>query len=187
MSAGPSGFRFRSLAGISVLALALLLFLAAGFWLKRLSIRPSERLPDLGPFPSFSARDNAGRFRTASDLAGKIWVGDVLPPNCPSCTVRHLRMMDLQTSLSRARDVVLVTFVQDPSLMSSEKLVELAREFGAVNGRWIFLAGPVSLRPEEFVLVDGSGRVRARIAESSPAISSELLDAVGDLIRERRR
>jgi len=71
--------------------------------------------------------------------------------------------------------------------MKLEKLVELAREFGAAGGRWIFLAGSAPFGEEEFVLVDDSGSVRARVPESKPEISSEVLDGAGDLLRERRR
>jgi cytochrome oxidase Cu insertion factor (SCO1/SenC/PrrC family) len=172
---------------VAILAFVLLLFLVAGSWLRHLAIRPPEKLPDLGAFPRFSARDAAGRPWTNANLTGKIWVADALPPQCASCAVRNLRMTDLQTSLSRARGVALVTFVEDPSLASPEKLIDLAREFGAADGRWIFLAGSVPIDDKEFLLVDDSGRVRARVPESRPAISSEVLDGVGDLIRERRR
>jgi hypothetical protein len=140
----------------------------------------------MGPVAAFSARDAAGRAWTGVDLAGRIWIADVLPAGCASCAARGLRMTDLQTSLERARSVVLVTFVEDPALSSPEKLRELARAFGAREGKWTFLAGRAPFSDSRFALIDTSGRIRALLAESDPALASELLDGVGDLLRERR-
>ncbi len=179
-----SGFRFKSPAGAAILAGLLLLLFAAGAWLKSLATRPPERLPDLGPARAFIARDAAGRAWTAADLAGKIWIADAVTPGCGGCVVRNLRMTDLQTSFAKA-PVVLVTFVSDPALSSPGKLAELARTFGAVAGRWTFLSGAAPFPPGQFTVVDGRGRVRARVPESDAALSSRLLDAAGDLLRER--
>ncbi|HKB69519.1 MAG TPA: hypothetical protein VKH46_01660 [Thermoanaerobaculia bacterium] len=181
-----SPFRFRSPAGLAILAGVLLLLFAAGAWLKSLATRAPERLPDLGPAPAFSARDARGRPWTNADLAGKIWIADALTPECGGCLVRNLRMTDLQTSLSRAGDVALVTFVADPALSAASKLGELERTFGALPGRWTFVSGASPFPGTAFVVVDARGRVRARVADSEPALSSRLLDGVGDLLRERR-
>jgi cytochrome oxidase Cu insertion factor (SCO1/SenC/PrrC family) len=186
MSPPGPGFRFRSPAGVAILAGSLLLLFAAGAWLKSLATRSPESLPDLGPVPAFSARDAAGRAWTGRDLAGKIWIADALPAGCASCAVRGLRMTDLQTSLERARTVALVTFVEDPELSSREKLSELARAFGAREGKWTFLAGRAPFPDPRFALIDASGRVRALFSETDPALASELLDGAGDLLRERR-
>lgn len=175
--------RFRFVAAITTF---LLVFLVAGLWLKRLAVRPPETLPVLGVVPSFSARDAAGRVWSNADFAGAIWVADAMPPACPTCAARSLRMTDLQTSVSRAKGVRLVTFVSDPTLSSGEKLVELDRAFGAVSERWIFLAGPWPFPEDRFALVDAIGRLRGLYAESDPAIASALLDGIGDLLRERR-
>jgi len=177
-------FRFRSPAGVAILAGLLLMLFAAGAWLKRLATRPPERLPDLGPAPAFSARDAEGRVWTNAGLAGRIWIADALTPECGGCLVRNLRMTDLQTSMERA-PVFLVTFVVDPALSAPEKLRELDHTFGAAAGRWIFVAGPPPFPGDRFVLVDGSGRVRASAPESDPALPSRLLDGAGDLLRER--
>jgi hypothetical protein len=179
-----SPFRFRSPAGAAILAGFLLLLFAAGAWLKTLATRAPERLPDLGAAPAFSARDAGGRLWTNADLAGKVWVADALTPECGGCLVRNLRMTDLQTSFSRAGGVVLVTFVADPALSAPEKLRELERTFDALPGRWTFAAGATPFPGGAFTVVDGRGRVRARVPESDPALSSRLLDAAGDLLRE---
>ena len=185
--AGSTGFRLRSPAGVAIVAGMLLLVFAAGVWLKKLATRPPESLPDLGAIPEFSARDASGRTWTGRDLSGGAWVADALPAACGSCTVRSLRMTDLQTSLERARGVLLVTFVADPVLSPPAKLRELARAFGARAGRWVFLAGHAPFPDDRFALVDATGRLRGLYADSDPAVASALLDGVGDLLREKRR
>jgi cytochrome oxidase Cu insertion factor (SCO1/SenC/PrrC family) len=169
-----------------MLAGSLLLLFVAGAWLRGLATRSLETLPDMGPVPSFSARDADRRGWSARDFAGKVWIADALPAGCASCAVRSLRMTDLQASLDRARSVVLVTFVEDPALSSPEKLRELASAFGAREGRWIFIAGRAPFTESRFALIDPKGRLRALFSESDPAVASEILDAVGDLLRERR-
>jgi len=180
------GFRFRSALGAAILAGSLALLFSAGAWLKSLATRAPETLPDAGAVAAFSARDAGGRRWTAGDLAGKIWIADALPAGCGSCLARGLRMTDLQTSLERTPSVVLLTFVDDPALSSPEKLSELARSFGARAGRWTFAAGRSPFPEARFALVDARGRVRGLYSESDPALASEILDGVGDLLRERR-
>lgn len=164
----------------------LAVFLTAGLWLKRLAVRPPEALPVLGAVPAFVARDAAGRAWTPSDFSGTIWIADAMPAGCGSCAARSLRMTDLQTSVSRAKGVRLVTFVSDPALSSPDRLRELARAFGAAEGRWIFLAGLSPFPDDRFALMDATGRLRGLYAEADPAVASALLDGVGDLLRERR-
>lgn len=175
-------FRFVAVAGGFLVAL-----LAAGLWLERLAVRRPEVLPVLGAAPTFSARDAAGRTWTGADFSGTIWVADAIAPACGACAVRSLRMTDLQTSVARAKGVRLVTFVSDPSLSPPDKLRELARAFGAVEGRWMFLAGPSPFPEDRFALVDGAGGLRGLYAESDPAVASALLDGIGDLLRQGLR
>jgi hypothetical protein len=182
-----SGFRFRSPAGAAILVGMLLLLFAAGAWLRTLATRAPERLPDLGPAPLFSARDGRGRVWTNGDLAGRVWIADAVTPECGGCLVRNLRMTDLQTSFSRAADIALVTFVADPALSTPGKLREVETAFGALPGRWALVAGAPPFPGSIFAVVDGRGRVRARVPESDPALSSRLLDAAGDLLRESGR
>jgi len=179
------GFRFQSPAGAAILGGLLLLLFSAGFWLKRLAIRPAETLPDLGPVPAFTARDGRDRVWANADLAGRIWLADAVTPDCGGCLARHLRMSDLQTSLAKA-DVVLLTFVSDPKFQPAAKLEELSRAFGAEPGRWMFVSGIPPFPADRFVAVDGAGRLRESVADSDPALSSRLLDAAGDLLRAGR-
>lgn len=96
-------------------------------------------------------------------------------------------MADLQTSLEKARQVVLVSFVSDPDLTRPDALSEIAREYGARPGRWLFLRGAPTPPTDRLLVVDGAGQIRAAFDERDPDLSSEVLDAVGALIRESAR
>ena len=98
-----------------------------------------------------------------------------------------LKMADLQTSLEKARGVVLVSFVSDPALREPGRMSELAKEFGAKPGRWVFLSGDAASVPAgNVLLVDSAGETRAEFDVTGPDFSSEVLDSVGDLLREKR-
>jgi len=165
----------------------LVLLLAAGAWLRRISVRPVRTLPRLGQFPVFALSDASGGARRTADLRGSIWIAGSISPSCASCAVAALKMADLQTSFEKARGVLLVSFVSDPALEDPPRLSELSREFGAKPGRWIFLAGsPGSIPEGRVVVVDESGEIRGNFDVASAEFSSELLDSVGDLMREGR-
>jgi protein SCO1/2 len=187
VNAPASGFRLGSRAGVLALVGIAAGIGAAAFWLARLSVRPRAALPRLGAVPAFSLRDAEGRRVGNEDLAGRIWIAAFVPSGCRVCAVRLLRLADLQAATRRARSVRLVTFVTDPDLLRPGALAELAREYGAQPGRWLLLAGSPLPETDRFVVVDGEGRVRAEFREEDPALQSELLDAVGDLLREARR
>ncbi|MGH9442321.1 MAG: hypothetical protein ACRD16_08590 [Thermoanaerobaculia bacterium] len=166
-------------------AVFLILLVTAGIYLRRMSVRPVRVLPSTGTFSAFSLPDASGRMWRNADLRGSIWIASSLPSSCSSCAVTELKMADLQTSLEKAREVRLVSFVSDPALRDAPRLSELAREFGARPGKWIFLSGSGGSVPEgRALLIDTEGRIRGGFEVSSPEFSSDVLDAVGDLMRE---
>ena len=165
----------------------LALLVAAGIYLRGISARPARTLPRFGRFPAFALPDASGKVWRSADLRGSIWIASSFPPKCPACAVLALKMADLQASLRKARGVVLVSFVSDPALREPGRLSELAKEFGAKPGRWVFLSGdPASVSPGTVLLIDPDGETRAEFDVTGPDFSSELLDALGDLIREGR-
>jgi cytochrome oxidase Cu insertion factor (SCO1/SenC/PrrC family) len=172
-------------APIFIFALFLAAFIASGFWLRKMAVRPAVSRPRLGAIPSFSLPDSEGRTWSERDFAGGIWVVSSIPPDCAGCAARTLRMSDLQTAFERANSVRLATFVGDPKLQSPARLRELSREYGARAGRWTFLAGSIPIPGGTIVVADRSGQIRGRFDEASPALQSEILDSVGDLLREK--
>jgi len=165
----------------------LVLLAAAGVYLRGISVRPVRTLPRYGRFPEFALPDVSGKLWRGADLRGSIWLASSFPGKCSFCAVMALKMADLQASLEKARGVVLVSFVSDPALREAGRMPELAKEFGAKPGRWVFLAGdPASVPPGTVLLVDPAGETRAEFDVTGPDFSSEALDSVGDLIREGR-
>jgi cytochrome oxidase Cu insertion factor (SCO1/SenC/PrrC family) len=149
-----------------------------------MSVRPVHTLPRFGRFPEFSLPDTSGRLWSNSDLRGRIWIASSFPRGCSPCAVLILKMTDLQTSLEKAREVLLVSFVSDPPPGPPKPLPDLARELGARPGRWVFLSGGANLvSPGTALLVDDEGQTRAEFDSTGPDFSSEVLDAVGDLLR----
>ena len=153
-----------------------------------MSVRTVRTLPRFGRFPEVVLPDASGKVWRSADLRGSIWLASSFPRKCSFCTVLGLKMADLQTSLEKARGVVLVSFVSDPALREPGRISELAREFGARPGRWIFLSGDAgAVPPGTVLLIDADGETRAEFDVTGPAFSSEVLDAVGDLMREARK
>ncbi len=93
-------------------------------------------------------------------------------------------MADLQTSLERARGVLLVTFVGDPALGRPGALEEYAREYGARPGRWLLLTGAPAIAGDRYFVIDASGRIRGAFPAGDPVLSAEILGTVGALMRE---
>lgn len=166
----------------------LALLAAAGIYLRGISVRPVRTLPRFGRFPSFALQDASGKVWRGADLRGSIWLASSFPQKCSFCAVLALKMADLQTSLEKARGVVLVSFVSDPALREPGRMSELAKEFGAKPGRWVFLsADPASVPPGTVLLVDRAGETRAEFDVTGPDFFSEVLDSVGDVMREGRQ
>jgi len=150
-------------------------------------VRPVRTLPRFGTFPDFALPDATGRVWRKADLRGSIWIASSFPRKCSFCALLGLKTTDLQTSLEKARGIVLVSFVSDPALREPRRLSELARELGARPGRWVFLSGDAgAISPGTVLLIDGDGETRAEFDVTGPDFSSEVLDAVGDLIRNGR-
>ncbi len=138
----------------------------------------------MGAFPAFALPDASGRVWRNADLRGSIWIAGSFAASCADCATLALKMTDLQSSLERARGVVLVSFVSDPALRSPLRLAELAREFGARPGRWVLLSGPAAIPIGRVVLVDREGSIRGKFDAATPGFASDVLDAVGDVLRE---
>jgi len=179
-------FRLGSPAGVAILAACTALLIFAGLWLRGLARTQGPPPKSLGRLPEFSLRDCRGRSWTRNDLLGRVWVADFQPARCASCASRALRMTDLQAALAKASGVGLVTFVTDPDFLGPGPMAELRRTLLAEPGKWIFLAGSPLPPSGSFEVVDGFGRIRGSFPEGHPAVSSEVLDCVGALLREQR-
>lgn len=167
-----------------VSAVFLALLVAGGIYLRKLSVRPERTLPRLGAFPDFELPDASGKIWRKADLRGSIWIVSSFPPGCVDCATLGFRLADLQTSLEKARGVILVTFVSDPRLQNPGSLADLARQFGAQPDRWVFLSGSVAIPSARVVVIDRDSEIRGVDDPARLDFSSEVLDGVGDLLRE---
>lgn len=108
----------------------------------RMAASRLQHLPIYGVVPDFSLIERSGRQVKKADLQGQIWIANFIFTNCPDqCPLMTSQMAELQTALSRARDIRLVSFTVDPERDTPEVLSEYAKYFGADRDRWLFLTG----------------------------------------------
>lgn len=162
----------------------------AALWLARPSgsahgdDAPSDgaRLPILFDAPPFELIDQRGRTVTNADFAGAPFVATLFFTECTGpCPMMIGRMNELQSAIADPR-VRLVSISVNPTQDTPQVLSDYAARVGAEAGRWFLLTSegersiavalafrlavqPASaerpiLHAEEFLLVDGRGRVR---------------------------
>jgi protein SCO1 len=146
---------------------ALLLILAA-------CARAAPPPPVLGDAPDFKLLDQSGRAVTAADLAGKVWVADLMFTRCPSiCPLLTEKLARLDVPDARK-----LSFTVDPTYDTPPVLAEYAKAHGA---DWTFLTGATdevarglklgvegTTHDTHFVLVDGARKVRGYYDSSDP-------------------
>jgi protein SCO1 len=132
--------------------------------------------------PQFKLTDQDGKPFSSDQLKGKVWVAALIFTNCPGvCPSMTEKMKALQDAVP-SKDVQLVSFTVDPERDTPEVLKQYAQRFKADQSRWHFLTGekdtmfstaaglklaaspakddqPI-VHAEQFLLVDGDGRVR---------------------------
>jgi protein SCO1/2 len=137
-------------------------------------------LPVLWQVPPFSFVDQNGRFTTAEDLRGHLWIADFVFTRCTTiCPLITAKMALLQRRLTSS-DLRFVSFSVDPEHDTPEALKRYAAGWRAGESRWILLSttqaalasvasgmyvkvqpAPDDIRHSNlFFLVDEQGRVR---------------------------
>jgi len=141
-----------------------------------------SNLGDYGAVPAFYLKDVSGRAVTLGDLAGKYWVANFIFTRCTGmCPTLTARMASLDQAMyqamSRANDVLLVSFSVDPDWDTPSVLGRYAGEHGAEPSRWLFLTGS----REDLYRLIGQG-FHLNVAEAPPGAASS-----GDLITHSDR
>jgi len=204
----------RVLGALVLLALALSVAIVA----LRRRARPAEPPPVLGQIDGFSLYDQRGKTVELRDLDGQIWIADFIFTACQSaCPMLTSKMRALQKHVEEreratghALPVRLVSFSVDPEVDTPDKLAAYAAKWGADEGRWLFLTGPLAevnravtrglkipfekggadtsafdvMHGEHFVVVDGQRRIRGYF-ETDPAGMADLKAAIALLLAER--
>jgi protein SCO1/2 len=163
-------------------------------------------LPSYSTVPDFTLTDQTGApFSSSGGLHGQVWIADFIYTNCPGpCPRMSSQMHQVQTALSGADGVRLISFTVDPARDTPEVLAAYARRFQADAGRWFFLTGPVSTlqhlsrdafllgdvdgnleHSTRFVLVDRTSRVRGFYLTSEEDAIPRLVADAKSLLRER--
>lgn len=135
MTAPPSQRKLVLPAAVSLFAL-----LAAGLmWLARGDL---SSLPAYGAVPDFALTDARSRAVGREDLAGKVWVADLIFTRCTdSCPLQTAEMARLQAEFAGEGDLRLVSITTDPAYDTPAVLAQYAARYKADLDRWFFLTG----------------------------------------------
>jgi protein SCO1/2 len=141
-------------------------------------------------------------FQSAEKLKGNIWVASFIFTTCTGpCPRMSSKMRQLQSRIANRDDIKLVSFTVDPENDTPPVLARYAERFGARQGVWYFLTGPMetlhSLARESFllsnvdgslnhstrfVLVDRDGTVRKYYHSDDPGLISAITEDIGELL-----
>lgn len=202
MSTGaPSIVRPRKSSGMLIWWLFFGLFgVISGFVIWFSTARPITVLPRITLAPGFYLSDQDGNRFTSEDLRGQIVLYNFSYTACETpCLQTNQAMAEVQARLSEISASVplkLVTFSIDPT--DADKLDAFAEEVGADPAIWHWATGgaaqlksvigggfSVYYQPQEdgrfeldsaFILVDGSGVIRADYRSETPDIDTIMRD-----------
>ena len=148
------------------------------------SMESDAPLNDFGSVPEFELVERSGETITLDDLAGEVWVANLIFTHCGgTCPLMTVQMRSLQSVLPV--EVRFVSITVDPARDTPKVLAEYAALHGADPERWLFLTGerddiyrlsqegfhlavddtfgseiePIT-HSTRFVLVDQEGRIR---------------------------
>lgn len=153
-------------------------------------------LPVLATLPPFALTDQSGQPFSSQQLAGHVWVADLIFTNCPGACLRMSSQLK-KVQAATGANVKLVSFSVDPERDTPAVMAAYAKRYQADHQRWSFLTGSrdeldkisqafllgkVSLdHSTRFILIDGQARVRAFYESNEPDAVARLLKDVADL------
>jgi protein SCO1 len=186
--AAPLSAKARPLIWPALVVYSLLALLVVGI-LAFATLQPFQVLPRMGLSPGFALTDQAGERLTSEDLRGRIVLYNFTYTGCTTpCPQTSQSLQAAQARLSQMEtaglSVDLVTISFDPANDTPEQLAAYAAALQADLSNWHFVSGDAvrlkqiigggfglyyAARPDAtfefdptFVLVDGTGIVRAR-------------------------
>ena len=98
-------------------------------------------LPEMVPISDFTLTDQDGADFGTAQLAGKVWIADLIFTSCPSiCPMMSTQMGNLHRRIDDPR-VAFVSISVDPEVDRPEVLRAYAERYRADTDRWHFLTG----------------------------------------------
>lgn len=171
--------------GVLIVGIALIAATIAVFTLATSS---NAELPKLSQVPQFSLTSQHDTPVNTEDLAGKVWVADLIFTTCSGPCLRMTSQMYLvQEAMQDEPNFRMVSISVDPKRDTPERLTWYAEQAHADADKWIFLTGDMAsirslamegfklavskgedgqpdpnaiLHSEKFVLVDQTGHIR---------------------------
>ncbi|HKK21906.1 MAG TPA: SCO family protein [candidate division Zixibacteria bacterium] len=186
-----------------ILTVALILEVGAYIVIKRADDSRST-LPVLGKVPSFALQSQDGKPFDRNNLLNKINVVDFIFTRCQGpCPIMSDHMTDLYKLYANSDKVQFVSISVDPDYDSIGVLQDYAVSHGVTDGRWKFLTGPLdsikalsengfmlaaddlpASHSTKFVLVDGSGDIRAYYDGTEQASMNILKTNINELVKQ---
>jgi protein SCO1/2 len=103
---------------------------------------PLAALPVIGPVPAFTLTNQLGQAVSREDLAGHVWVADIIFTRCAGpCPIMTGKMHELQEALPGESAARLVSLTTDADYDTPAVLQAYADKFKANPARWTFLTG----------------------------------------------
>ncbi len=197
------------LLGLTVLAISVL-YVRTRF---NQSVQITDRMPVYSRVESFQLTNQLGTVSSFADVAGKVWIANIIFTRCPGpCPRMTERMAALQKSFPADSPIRFVTLTTDPTHDTSPVLKRFSERFGADPSRWFFMTGPMKeiaklaleglkltalekdadqrTSPDDlfihstvFILVDQKGRVRGSFESLEPEFHDQVVSAVNALVR----
>ena len=95
-----------------------------------------------GRVPEFSLTSEEGTTVTRANLINKVTIADFIFTSCAGiCPTMSTKMSQLQTQLKDNPLALCISFSVDPEADTPEILKGYGENYGAINGRWMFLTG----------------------------------------------
>ncbi len=178
-----------------------------------LTLSRKSNLPVISQVGSFTLTNQLSEVVSASDLAGQVWVADIVFTRCAGPCPRMTDEMSKLQQTFAGTPLRFVTLTTDPDYDTPEVLAAYGQKFSAEPDRWWFLTGAKSeiarlaveglkltaLEKEEndrlngadlfihstiFVVVDKRGRVRGVFESLEPGFHESIGSAIRALLKE---
>lgn len=129
------------------------------------SFEAKPSFPVLGKVMPFTLIDQDGKPYGMEQLQGRVWIADFFFSNCPGpCPRMSSLMSDIQAQTKDIDELRIVSITVDPARDTPEAMKAYAKRYGAIDGRWQFLTGPMEvlhrLASKDFMLFDVDGSLQ---------------------------